>query len=394
MDWTAWVASLSGEERASLAAAITETGVSDSIGSEELTAWIRFWFARIHSKKIAPKTIASYRTSIEQYIVPAIGKVRLGALTPQHVRDVELCIRGRGLGGSTAQQAHRVLSLALRDAMRDGRVTRNVATLVDQPKKKTSKMTVLDAEGGIRLLETVQHDRLGSRVAAALLTGARQGELLGLELDRVTDELDLSWQLKRFSWSHGCNRAKPWESVCRAKQGSKCPDRHLDAPEDQEFRHLTGGLWLSRPKSAAGWRVVPLVEPLRSIVERRVQVAAEEPNPHGLLWSSDPKRARGGTALDGSPVDPRVDNEYWHSVLERAGLPNATLHSARHTTVDLLYAAESVDEVTIAEIVGHSTYLMSRKYRSRGNRDTMRDALRRAYQPLLAASTPTTEGTP
>jgi hypothetical protein len=44
----------------------------------------------------------------------------------------------------------------------------------------------------------------GSRIAAALFTGARQGELIGLELDRVTDELDLSWQLKRFSWSHHC----------------------------------------------------------------------------------------------------------------------------------------------------------------------------------------------
>jgi len=283
--------------------------------------------------------------------------------------------------GSTAQPAHRVLSLALRDAMGDGRVTRNAATLVDQPKKKTATMTVLDAEDGIRLLEKVQHDRLGSRVAAALLTGARQGELLGLELDRVTDGLDLSWQLKRFSWSHGCNRAKPWESVCLAKQGAKCPDRHLDAPEDQEFRHLTGGWWLSRPKSATGWRVVPLVEPLRSIVERRVQVAAEEPNPHGLLWSTDPKRARGGTALYGSPVDPRVDNEYWHFVLDRAGLPNATLHSARHGTVDLLYAAE-VDEATIAEIVGHSTYLMSRRYRSRGNRDVPRAALAKAYMRL------------
>ncbi len=40
------------------------------------------WFVHIHSKRIAPKTIASYRTSIEQYIVLAIGTVGLRALTP------------------------------------------------------------------------------------------------------------------------------------------------------------------------------------------------------------------------------------------------------------------------------------------------------------------------
>ena len=402
MSWQTLVDALSADDRAALAAALADVDDPSPSGEADtvLESWIRFWFAHIHSKKIAPKTIASYRTSIEQYIVPTIGKTRLDKLTPQHVRKVEQHIRDKGLGGASAQQAHRVLSLALRDAMRDGRVTRNVATLVDQPKKKAPTMTVLDAAGGIRLLETVQHDRLGSRIAAALLTGARQGELLGLELDRVTDELDLSWQLKRFSWSHGCNPSKPWEPVCGAKQGSKCPERHLNAPEDQEFRHLTGGLWLSRPKSAAGWRVVPLVDPLRSIIERRVQVAAEEPNPHGLIWTAE-RDGRTGELL-GVPVDPTArrgrrdggdsDNRAWHAALSRAGLSDAKLHSARHTTVDLLYTA-NVDEATIAEIVGHSTYLMSRKYRSRGNRDMLRDALRRAYRPLIAAPTTTPGGT-
>ncbi|MDF2895747.1 MAG: site-specific integrase [Rhodococcus erythropolis] len=349
--------------------------------SQTLTSWIRYWFAHIHSKKIAPKTIASYRTSIEQYIVPAIGKTRLDKLTPQHVRKVEQAIREKGLGGASAQQAHRVLSLALRDAMRDGRVSRNVATLVDQPKKKKVQLPRLDVDDGIRVLETVQHERLGSRVATALLAGARQGEVIGLELDRVTDELDLSWQLKRFSWSHGCNPAKPWEPHCGEKQGAKCPERYLNAPEDREYRHLEGGLWLSRPKSEAGWRIIPLVDPLRSIIERRVETAASELNPHGLLWTSDPKRTKDGLVLDGSPIDPSTDNAYWHGVLTRAGVSDVQLRTARNTTVDLLYAA-GVDEVTIMDIVGHSSLVVSRHYRGRQNRETLRDALRAAYLPL------------
>ncbi|WP_176491637.1 tyrosine-type recombinase/integrase [Curtobacterium sp. 'Ferrero'] len=388
MTWETIVGEMSAESRRSLAAALA--AVDDS-RSEPLESWIRFWFAHIHSKRIAPKTIASYRTSIEQYIVPAIGKTRLDKLTPQHVRKVEDYIRSKGLGGASAQQAHRVLSLALRDAMRDGRVTRNVATLVDLPKKKLPTMTVLDAAEGIRLLESVQHDRLGSRVAAALLTGARQGELLGLELDRVSDELDLSWQLKRFSWSHGCDPLKRWKRSCGERQGAKCPARYLDAPEDREYRHLEGGLWLSRPKSEAGWRIIPLVDPLRSIIERRVETAASEPNPHGLLWTSDPN-GRIGT-LTGRPIDPRDDNRAWHTALRTAGLPDATLHSARHTAVDLLYTAEDVDEATIAELVGHSTYLMSRKYRTRGNRRNLRDALIRAYKPFTTASATEQGGT-
>ena len=50
--------------------------------------------------------------------MPAIGTVGLRALTPTHVGLVEQFIRNRGLGGASAQQAYRVLSLALRDAVR------------------------------------------------------------------------------------------------------------------------------------------------------------------------------------------------------------------------------------------------------------------------------------
>lgn len=325
--WHALVGGLSSEHRAGLAAALADVGVDDG---QPLETWLRHWFAHIHSKKIAPKTIASYRTSIEQYIVPAIGTVGLRSITPTHVGQVEAFIRDRGLSGDSAQQAHRVLSLALRDAVRYEHIRRNVATLVGAPKKRPAQLVALTADDGARILETVQHDRLGSRVAAALLTGARQGELLGLELDRVTDELDLSWQLKRFSWSHGCTGESSNTPRCGTRQGARCPERYLDAPEDREFRHLTGGLWLSRPKSAAGWRVVPLVDPLRSIIEWRVQVAAEEPNPHGLLWTASPKCSRQGDALalDGAPIDPRDDNRAWHDLLKRARVRDARLRDA------------------------------------------------------------------
>ncbi|MBO9043448.1 tyrosine-type recombinase/integrase [Curtobacterium flaccumfaciens] len=394
MTWHELVSGLSVENRAALAAALVDVAVDDG---ESLESWLRHWFPNIHSKKIAPKTIAAYRTSIEQYILPAIGTVGLRALTPSHVGQVEKFIRDRGLGGASAQQAHRVLSLALRDAVRYEHVPRNVATLVGTPKKKPAQLVALTADDGARILDAVRHDRLGSRIAAALLTGARQGELLGLELDRVTDELDLSWQLKRFSWSHGCVRDASDSPRCGAGQGAKCPDRYLDAPEDQEFRHLTGGLWLSRPKSAAGWRVLPLVDPLRSIIGRRAEQAQTEPNPHGLLWTSDPKRSRQGgvLSLDGLPIDPRDDNRAWHDVLQRAGVRDARLHDARHAAVDLLYAAD-VSEAVIGDIVGHSTVTMSRSYRSRGDRGAQRAALEAMARLVTPTDPPSSSpgGTP
>lgn len=330
--------------------------------------WLNIWFTTIARKKIRPKTAATYRTCIEQYIIPAIGSLRLSKLTPAHVRRVEEYVTSKpkdpkrpelgNLSSTTAMQAHRILAVALKYAEREGRVTRNVATLTDAPRKAARRLTVLTPVHGVKVLEAVTSARLGSRWAAALLTGARQGEILGIELDRVGNDLDLSWQLQRLSWMHGC------ADSCGRKRGSDCPKRTLDAPADWEHRHLTGGLWLSRPKSSAGWRIIPLVDPLRSIIERRIAVASTEPNPHGLLWTAERKMSKDHKTLlelDGSPIDPSQDNHAWHAVLKIADVPDARLHDARHTTASLLRKA-GVPIGTITKIMGHSTEAMSEQY--------------------------------
>jgi integrase len=327
---------------------------------QTLEQWLNVWFASIASKKIRPKTAATYRSLLEHHIIPTIGKVRLDVLTPAHVRRVEAAILERGLSSTTAAQAHRILAVALKYAEREGRVTRNAATMTDAPRKAVQTLGVLTAADGRKVLQTVAEDRLGSRWAAALLMGGRQGELLGLELDRVTDRLDLSWQLQRLSWAHGC------KTPCGAKRGTECPDRTINAPANWEHRYLTGGMWLSRPKSDAGYRIIPLVDPLRSIIQRRVEAAAHEPNPFGLLWTSDPKRIPGTDRtreLDGSPIDPGQDNRAWHDVLARAGVTDVRLHDARHTTASLLLEA-GVPEAITMRILGHNSYAVTRGYQN------------------------------
>jgi len=352
--------------------------------SMQLQVWLRHWFTDIQAPRIAPKTIAVYRTMVERYIIPSIGTIRLDKLSTEHVRRMHRYITNQGLSPTTASQAHRVLSIALRDAVREGVATRNIASFVDAPKRARTELVTLNADHGIQIMQTVAEDRLGSRIAAALLTGARQGELIGLEIDRVTDVLDLSWQLQRFRWSHGCEQRPDGTYVCEGKQGAVCPKRHLEAPIDREYRHLEGGLWLSRPKSSAGWRIVPLVDPLKSILERRIEASLSEPNPHGLVWTADPQlnRKTGQLELDGGPIDPSADNKAWHAALARSGVPDARLHDARHATVDLLYEAD-IPEMLISEIVGHSTVGMTRRYKSRGNKDQLRAAMTKMSQQFL-----------
>jgi integrase len=250
------------------------------------------------------------------------------------------------VGADTAIKAHAVLSSALKTAMREGKATRNVCEMVDPPRKAKVEQGALSTAQAIELMAhlTTREDR--ALWATYLLTGARRGEILGLEADRVTDHLDLSWQLLRIS------------DISKA-------------PADYEYRHLESSFYLTRPKSSAGWRIIPLVEPLKSILQLHMQGRTE-----GLVFTRN-----------GSPWDPDGATEAWAKLLAEAGLPdNIVLHGARHTCVDLLDAA-GVDWDTIKDIVGHSTKKMSQAYRSKPDMRRLTTALEQMAGILEPAKT-------
>lgn len=336
-----------------------KTGDLETV-SYTVEQWMNEWFTTIAAKKNRPTTLATYRILIDREILPVLGRIKLEKLTPADVRRMNHGIVEGGRSSTTAAQVHRILSVALKYAEREGKVARNVATLVDPPRRAVTKLTVLSLDEGLTVLDQASKDpQYGSLWAAVLLTGARKGELLGLEIDRVSDVLELSWQLQRLTWQHGCR------GLCGRKRGADCPDRKVTAPADHEMRNLTGGLWMSRPKTEAGWRVVPLVDPLRTIIADHLAATAGQPNPYSLVWHKP----------DGSPIDPREALSWWHEILEHAGVPKTRFHDGRHTAVDLLLLA-GVPLDVVKEIVGHSSRAMTEAYKSRENNARRIDAMR------------------
>lgn len=317
--------------------------------------WFRHWLP-MAKRDVRPNTFDNYAVVTRKYIVPVIGKVKLEKVSPAHVRRVSDWMLDQGLSSTYAQNAHRVMSTAFEAAVRENRLSRNPAKQTKAPRRDVVRLEVLTVpearvvigHASRRTPEGAFEDPLGARWITALLTGARRGEILGLQVDRVTDILDLSWQLQRITWSHGC------AGTCGRKRGTDCPQRRIEIPTDYEVQHLTGGLYLTRPKSSAGYRVIPLVEPLRSILAWHMM--HQPPNRYGLVF-----------AIDGEPIDPSRNSADWKQILDDLGIEkNVRLHDVRHTTADLLYEA-GVPEDLIVEILGHSTRHMSRAYKSRGN---------------------------
>lgn len=318
--------------------------------SQTLDDWLERWVRDFATLRVRPRTLDTYRHKVS-LIRESIGKVRLDKLTPAHVRQMHTYIvQTRGLSSSTALQSHRILTKALKDAEREGLIGRNVATLVDAPRRAVSTRGALTSEQARAVLAHAGDDPMAARWALALLYGVRQGEALGLTWSCVDVErgtIDLAWQLQRLTWRHGCGTP----ATCGRRRGAECPKRSLGAPAGFEIHQLDGGLCLTRPKSAAGQRVVPLLPFMAELLEHQRAATSGQPNPHDLVWHRP----------TGAPLEPRKDLEAWYAALDRAGVPPVELHGARHTTATLLLEA-GVDTAVIASILGHSDVVTTRGY--------------------------------
>jgi len=147
-----------------------------------VAVWLDHWLKDIRGPRLRPGTKAGYQRAITKHINPAIGGIRLERLTPQHVRQMSADIPA----SRTAQLAHVVLRSALNDAIKEGLLTRNVASVAGKPRHTTTHRTPLSAEQAKHLLRCAieRGDPLATRWAAAFLLGARQGEILGLQWSR------------------------------------------------------------------------------------------------------------------------------------------------------------------------------------------------------------------
>ena len=323
--------------------------------STTVEKWLERWITEVHPDKIRPTTRRDYEGIIRLHIVPAIGSKRLDKLTPAHIRAMHNKIGKR----RAAVKAHVILKKSLKDAVREGALTRNPADMIDPPKYAKGRRTSLSVDLAKRIISTAYETREeaeATRWAAAFLTGARQGETLGLRWDYIdldTGVMDISWQLQSITQTHGCGEKGEKGWPCGKHRAAACPQRRWDLPADYEWEPCHLSLIFTRPKTEAGGRVVPIIPPL--LAKFRQLHENQGHNPHGLVWHHP----------DGRPIHPRSDHRAWQSLLVDAGVTEEgdtiPLHVARHTTASLLRAA-GVDEQTRMELVGHATVDAQRVY--------------------------------
>lgn len=328
--------------------------------------WLNYWLPNIHKNRIRPTTYRDYGHTAK-LIIQTIGHKRLADLTPAHVRGMH---KSLGPTRRRTAKAHIVLTKALKDAVAEGIIKRNVAAVVDQPHTvvddERKAFTVPETRAILETAASTLPPMDAVRWLAAFLTGTRQGETLGLTWDRVDLDrcaVDISWQLQQLSRSHGCN------PPCGKRNVGYCPSPIWDVPAKFKYKPLHAGLCLTKPKSDAGNRWIPIIGPLRDALIG-LKESDTGTNPHNLVFHRP----------DGRPINPSDDHGAWTALLRAAGVigedETRPLHLTRHTAATVLRAS-GVDEQTRMEILGHNSPEVTRVYAhaDQAKNSAMMDAL-------------------
>ncbi len=136
---------------------------------------------------VAEQTWSYYSQIVRDYIKPRLGMYKLRELSTRRIQGFYNHLVRQGVGLRTIEKNHSVIHASLNYALKYGLIASNPDTFTDPPKPKKKEMRYLNVEEVKKLLQVSKegNDRNHVLYYLAIVTGMRQGELLGLQWKNV-----------------------------------------------------------------------------------------------------------------------------------------------------------------------------------------------------------------
>ena len=289
------------------AAILTGTYINPADARLDFGTWATRWLDTRTNLK--PKTLDGYQSLLRVHLLPRLADTPLHAIDHLDVEAFIAELADTGLSPSRIRQAHQLLSMILRAAVRSRRIAFNPAEGVSLPRANTRQMKFIDSDEVARLAEAIP-DRYEAWVYVASYGGLRWAELAGLKRKRVN-------LLRR--------RLHIVETLSDVRG-----QLHWSDTKNHQ----------SRDVALPGF----VCDILGSHVGRFV-----ENDPDALVFTTD-----SGTPLRA----PNFRRNVWLPATSEAGLEGLTPHHLRHTCASLLIS-EGAQAKQVMEQLGHSSIMVT-----------------------------------
>ena len=184
--------------------------------------WLDIWSAE-YLNSVKPRTAEAYKKNIRVYIKPALGAVKLSALTAPavqkfyndmirdgyavtHTEDGKKVTEHKPLSPKSIKNVHGTLHKALEKAVALRYIKYNPAANPDLPRIEKTEIKPLDSDTINLFLSAIKGHQYEAVYTFALFTGLRESEILGLSWDCIDFDAGtilVKQQLQRYSGTEG-----------------------------------------------------------------------------------------------------------------------------------------------------------------------------------------------
>jgi integrase len=318
-----------------------DDGIVFDVGSLTVGRYLERWLADAVKDTVKQITYENYGRLVRLHLVPTLGHIKLKALTAAHVRALYREKLDSGLSATSIQRIHALLHKALKQAVNDGLIPRNVTDAVKAPQQSRKEIQALTPEQARAFLKATKGERLEALYLLAIHTGLRQGELFGLRWDDIDLE-QKTLQVRR--------------TLSAAKSGPT-----FTTPKNNKNRSVR-----LTPQAVQALR-----EHRKHQLEERVKLA-ESWKDQGLVF----------TTRVGSPLNRHnLSRRSFKPLLRRAGVPDIPFHALRHSFASLMLRSREHPKV-VQEMMGHSRINVTLDLYSHMVPDMQKEAVNRLGEML------------
>lgn len=302
----------------------------------------------------APSTVARDESMLRVHVFPYIGASKLNEVTHESIVEV-LNIAKASIGATTRRHLHGTMKKYFEMARKRRIISESPVEFVDRPRASTPKAKRLTGAEVSRYMQAIKGDAFEAAFLLAILSGMRQGEILGLRwanVDLQQQKIDVATSLALGP--NGTSRLGPTKTVSSTRtiaiNGEIVDALTRRKTAQAKSRLLAGPEWNQK------------VSHLDDFIA------------NDLVFTNEM-----GFSLSRT----NFTRTHHGKIIRKAGVRSITFHELRHTFVSLHHDIGTKVEV-VQTVVGHASPEMTKGVYTHSDED-IELAIQREAMDLLVA---------